>query len=132
MERHLVAIVTSSFVADGGDGYTMLGSNPDRVQIAASYEQALREYLLALGTVSADDARYAPGGEGRTVFLEAPAGTTPAEAGPDAPAPPATGGGLALAEGSPVARVVLLVIAVAVVTGAAWTRSLRSRRTPPP
>jgi len=128
-----VAIVTSSFVADGGDGYTMLGSNPDRVQIAASYEQALREYLLALGTVSAADARYAPGGEGRSVFIEATAEAPIGDGDHPAPAPPATGGGLAPAEGSPpTARVVLLALAVAFVSGAVWARGLRRCRTPRP
>ncbi len=96
-----VTIVTSSFVANGGDGYTMLGTNQDKLQIVASYEQALREYLQALGTISAGDPRYAPGGEGRSIFLEAPAEPPAAEANLDALIPPATGSGPAAAEGSP-------------------------------
>ena len=67
----------------------MFETYPGKLQLPTSYEQALRDYLLALGTISAGDARYAPGGEGRITFLEAP---TPEE--PEAPAPPATGTGL--------------------------------------
>ena len=84
-----VTVLTNSFVADGGDGYAMFETYPGKLQLPTSYEQALRDYLLALGTISAGDARYAPGGEGRITFLEAPA---PEE--PEAPAPPATGTGL--------------------------------------
>ncbi len=92
-----VTIVTSSFVANGGDGYTMLGENRDKLQIVASYELALRGYLQALGTISADDPRYAPGGEDRSIILEAPAGAPNAEADPNALVPPATGSGPAAA-----------------------------------
>ncbi len=120
-----VAVVTSSFVADGGDGYTMLGRNPDKLRIVASYEQALREYLRALGTVRADDPRYAPGGEARSTFV----GASPAEAARDAerdsPAPPASGSGLEPGGESPpapVALMLLIVLGVAVTLGAAWTR----------
>ncbi len=73
-----VTVLTNSFVAAGGDGYAVFAANPDRLQLPTSYERAWREYLGELGTVSADDARYAPGGEGRITILNAPG---------DAPAP---------------------------------------------
>ena len=119
-----VTIVTSSFVADGGDGYTMLGRNPDKLRIVASYEQALREYLRALGTVRAGDPRYAPGGEARSTFVEA----SPAEADRDSLAPPVTGTGLdrgAEPPPAPVALMLLIVLGMAVALGAAWTRRSR-------
>ena len=127
-----VTVVTSSFVADGGDGYTMLGSNPDKLRIVASYEQALREYLRALGTVRADDPRYAPGGEARSTFVEASLDADEAER--DSPAAPVTGTGLDPGAGSPpapVAVVLLIALGLAVTLGAAWTRRSspdRSRR----
>ena len=65
-------VITNSFVAAGGDGYPMFGANPDKLQLPTSYERAWRDYLGELGTVSADDARYAPGGEGRITILNAP------------------------------------------------------------
>ena len=67
-----VTVLTNSFVAAGGDGYPMFAANPDKLQLPTSYERAWREYLGELGTVSADDARYAPGGEGRITILNAP------------------------------------------------------------
>ena len=73
-----VTVVTNSFVAAGGDGYAMFAANPDKLQLPTSYERAWREYLGELETVSADDARYAPGGEGRITILNGPG---------DAPAP---------------------------------------------
>ena len=119
-----VTIVTSSFVADGGDGYTMLGRNPDKLRIVASYEQALREYLRALGTIRAGDPRYAPGGEARSTFLEA----SPADPDRDSPAAPVTGTGLdraAESPPSPVALMLLIALGLAATLGAAWTRRSR-------
>ena len=108
-----VTVVTSSFVANGGDGYEVLGANPDKLRILASYEQALREYLQEMGTVSADDPRYAPGGEGRSAFLE-----TPNETLVDEPAgvsgAPDTGSGLASAGRSFPALLVLLILVGAI------------------
>ena len=113
-----VTIVTSSFVANGGDGYEVLGASPNQRQILATYEQALREYLQALGTVSAGDPRYAPGGEGRSIFVEGPGGVL---AAPDA------GTGLASAERSSPALLVLLVL-----VGTAAAALVARRRPPPP
>jgi len=64
-----VTVLTNSFVAAGGDGYPMFAANPDRLQLPTSYERAWRDYLASLGTIAADDARYAPGGEGRITIL---------------------------------------------------------------
>ncbi len=66
-----VSVVASSFIAAGGDGYDVLGRYPGRVQLPTSYEQSLHDYLVSLGTVSADDARYAPDGPPRITFREA-------------------------------------------------------------
>ncbi|MXY36478.1 MAG: hypothetical protein F4Y54_06870 [Dehalococcoidia bacterium] len=66
-----VHVVASSFIAAGGDGYDVLGRYPGRVQLPTSYEQSLTDYLTSLGTISADDARYAPDGPPRIVFREA-------------------------------------------------------------
>ncbi len=120
-----VTIVTSSFVADGGDGYTMLGENPDKLRIVASYEQALREYLRALGTIRAGDPRYAPGGEARSTFVEASPAETARDVDRESPAPPVTGAGPDRGAGSPPAPVALLLVialGLAVTLGAAWTR----------
>ena len=122
-----VAIVTSSFVAGGGDGYIMLGSNPEKRRIVASYEQALREYLLALGTISAGDARYAPGGEGRSIFLDAAAEAPAAGDGPDVLAPPGTGSGPPLATASHPASAALAALGLAGTLGAAWAARRRLR-----
>ncbi len=114
-----VTIVTSSFVANGGDGYAILGANPNQFQILATYEQALREYLQDLGTVAADDPRYAPGGEGRSAFLETP-DEAPADQPAGAPTAPDTGARLASPERSFPALLVLLILvgaAVMAVTG---------------
>ena len=114
-----VTIVTSSFVANGGDGYAILGANPNQFQILATYEQALREYLQDLGTVAADDPRYAPGGEGRSAFLETP-DEAPADEPAGAPTAPDTGTGLASPERSFPALLLLLILvgaAVMAVTG---------------
>ena len=127
-----VTIVTSSFVADGGDGYTMLGRNPDTLRIVASYEQALREYLRALGTVRAGDPRYAPGGEARSTWVEASPAEAARDAGRDSPAPPATGAGLAPGAGSPrppAALMLVIALGLAVTLGAAWTRRSSPRGT---
>lgn len=123
-----VAIVTSSFVANGGDGYSMLGSNPDKLQILASYEQALREYLLALATVSAADARYAPGGEGRSVFLEAAVQGPAGEEDDESPAPAATGAGLFSGENAS-SRTLVLALGLTVALGVVWRLRLRSHGT---
>ena len=80
-----VTVVTNSFVAAGGDGYAMFAANPDKLQLPTSYERAWREYLGELETVSADDARYAPGGEGRITILNGP-GDDPAPQRSDAAA----------------------------------------------
>ena len=114
-----IKIVTLNFVANGGDGYGVLGANPNQLQILATYEQALREYLQDLGTVSASDPRYAPGGEGRSVFLEPPS-ETPVDEAAGAATPPDAGTGHAPAERSrPVMLVLLILVGVAVlaVTG---------------
>ena len=108
-----VTVVTSSFVANGGDGYEVLGANPDKLQILASYEQALREYLQEMGTVSADDPRYAPGGEGRSAFLATPNGTLADEPAGVSTAPD-TGSGLASAGRSFPALLLLLILVGAV------------------
>jgi 5'-nucleotidase len=70
-----VRIVTNSFTAAGGDNYPTLRDLTDKVQLPATYEQALVEYLLefpigasGLPTIPASDPRYAPGGEGRITF----------------------------------------------------------------
>ncbi len=117
-----VTVITSSFVANGGDGYEVLGANPDKLRILASYEQALREYLQDMGTVSADDPRYAPGGEGRSAFLETPNETAVDEASHGSTAPD-TGSGLAPAERSFPALLVLLIL-----VGAAAVAVMGKRR----
>ena len=120
-----VTIVTSSFVANGGDGYEVLGANPNQLQILATYEQALREYLQDLGTVSANDSRYAPGGEGRSVFREAPS-ETPADETAGGSTAPDTGTGLASAgRAFPALLVLLILVGVAVL---AVTGNRRRRR----
>jgi 5'-nucleotidase len=120
-----VTIVTSSFVANGGDGYAVLGANPNQLQILATYEQALREYLQDLGTVSASDARYVPGGEGRSVFLDTRS-EVPADEAAGVPAAPDTGAGLASAERPRAALLVLLILVG--VTGLAVAGNRRRRR----
>ena len=117
-----VTVITSSFVANGGDGYEVLGANPDKLRILASYEQALREYLQEMGTVSADDPRYAPGGEGRSAFLETPNETAVDEAAGGSTAPD-TGSGLASAGRSFPALLVLLIL-----VGAAAVAVMGKRR----
>ena len=116
-----VTIVTSSFVAGGGDGYEVLGANPSRLRILATYEQALREYLHDLGTVSANDPRYAPGGEGRSAFLETVV-ETPADEAAGGPAAPETGTGLVSAERSFPALPVLLILGGVAVLAVAGNR----------
>ena len=109
-----VGVLTNGFIAAGGDAYAMLAAYPDQLPIAPSYEGAWREYLAHLGTVRADDPRYAPGGEGRLVFLVA---TTPA--------PAETGAGLAPAS-APVAAIAT-ALALALALGALAQRRLRRR-----
>lgn len=71
-----VTIVTNSFTAGGGDGYETLADNPNKTQLPLSYEQAWRNYLEAFDevdgspTISAEDERYQPGGEGRITFVQ--------------------------------------------------------------
>ena len=115
-----VTVLTNSFVADGGDGYAMFATYPGKLQLPTSYEQALRDYLRALGTVSAGDLRYAPGGEGRSTFVEVP---TPGE--PEAPAPPATGTGLTPRDAS---SPLPLAFAAAAAAAAAALWQFRRRR----
>ena len=69
-----VSLVTNSFTAGGGDNYPTLKAKAG-VQLGATYEQALVEYLLtfakvgSLPTVPSSDSRYAlPGGQGRITF----------------------------------------------------------------
>lgn len=96
-----VTVLTNSFLADGGDGYEMFERNPSRFQLPVSYEQAVREYLQILGTVSAGDPRYAPGGEGRITILDTADGAPPQEmAADEAPEAGATGAGLGPLPGS--------------------------------
>jgi hypothetical protein len=78
-----IMVVTNSFVARGGDGYSMLADNAqsrlfDEQGNAIAYEQPWREYMQsfpaagdpALPTIPSDDPRYQPGGEGR-ITIEA-------------------------------------------------------------
>ena len=115
-----VTVLTNSFLAGGGDGYAMFATYPGKLQLPTSYEQALRDYLRALGTVSAGDLRYAPGGEGRITFLEAP---TPEE--PEVPAPPATGTGLTPTDAS---SPLPLAFAAAAAAAALWQFRRRRRQ----
>ena len=72
-----VMVVASSFIAAGGDGYDVLGRYPGRVQLPTSYEQSLHDYLVSLGTVSAEDARYASDGPPRITFQQEGEGEAP-------------------------------------------------------
>jgi 2',3'-cyclic-nucleotide 2'-phosphodiesterase / 3'-nucleotidase / 5'-nucleotidase len=72
-----VRVVTNSFTAAGGDNYPTFEDIPAarKVNLPATYEQALVEYLTtlpiggsSLPTISAADPRYAPAGEGRIVI----------------------------------------------------------------
>lgn len=111
-----VTVVTNRFVADGGDGYTMFAEAAGKRQFPVSYEQALRDYLGELGRVTAGDSRYAPGGEGRITFVQAPS-------------TPSTGSaGVAEPEGatSPVVALALVLAAIAAVASARWSVSPRS------
>jgi 2',3'-cyclic-nucleotide 2'-phosphodiesterase (5'-nucleotidase family) len=81
-----VDIVTNSFTANGGDGYSMLAeltktTITDNSQQPISYERALLEYLAGddtsfplngddLPTIQDTDARYQVGGEGRITFVK--------------------------------------------------------------
>ncbi|MGB0389466.1 MAG: 5'-nucleotidase C-terminal domain-containing protein, partial [Ardenticatenaceae bacterium] len=80
-----VTVITNSFVARGGDGYSQFGDNPNQSTLRDDsgtfifYERAWREYLQtlpvsgnpALPTVLASDPRYQPGGEGRITIIPA-------------------------------------------------------------
>lgn len=126
-----VTVVTNSFVAAGGDGYAMFGGISGKLQLPASYEQSLREYLAHLGTVAADDARYAPGGEGRITFVEAPAATRAEPAAGTGPAEPRTGNtGLARADAGPPAAVVVALTLAAAALVATARRAIPGRRHP--
>ncbi len=122
-----VRVVTNNFTADGGDNYPTFANNADKLQLPSSYELSLREYLEEIGTITASDVRYAPGGEGRIVILPivemtpTPEPTTPA-ATPTAPAatptptmaaprPPNTGGGTA-GDGAPIELVLAALLAL--------------------
>ncbi len=83
-----VRVVTNSFMANGGDGYSTFETQSDKVNLendagtSIAYEQALREYLInddasfpdsgtpSLPTVQASDERYQEGGEGRIQFVQ--------------------------------------------------------------
>ena len=110
-----VTVVTNSFVAGGGDGYTMFAEAESKRQFPISYEQALRDYLGALGNVTAGDSRYAPGGEGRITFIEAPSTPSTGSAGV------AERGGAP----SPVAVLALVLAAIAALVTARWSVSQR-------
>ena len=112
-----VTVVTNSFVAGGGDGYTMLAGVEGTRQLPISYEQALRDYLDALGSVTAVDSRYAPGGEGRITFVEAPSTPSTGSAGVAEP------GGTP----SPAAVLALALAAIVAVTAARWSVSPRRK-----
>ena len=117
-----VTVVTNSYLAGGGDGYSVFEGYPAKLQLPASYEQALRDYLVALGTISADDPRYAGEGERRITFLEE---VTPPADESGAPGAGSTGTGLASAGSHGVLLVTALVLAVAL---AAWgSRARRAR-----
>ncbi len=111
-----VTVVTSSFVADGGDGYAMFVGVEGKRQFPGSYEQALRHYLITLGNVTAGDPRYAVGGEGRITFVEAPSTPSTGSAGVAEP------GGAS----SPVAVLALALAAVVATATARWSVSPRS------
>ncbi len=111
-----VTVITVSFLADGGDGYAMFEPYSGKLQLPTSYEQAFRSYLQSLGTISADDVRYAPGGAGRSTFLLPSA--LPEEE--DAPEAPSTGTGFVPEGGSPSLLVLLLALGAAVGAGALW------------
>jgi 5'-nucleotidase len=73
-----LTVVTNNFTANGGDNYPSFANNPNKTRllqggIAFSYEQVWRQYLQSFPnqTISASDARYAPGGEGRIRFVQA-------------------------------------------------------------
>jgi 2',3'-cyclic-nucleotide 2'-phosphodiesterase / 3'-nucleotidase / 5'-nucleotidase len=72
-----VRVVTNSFTAAGGDNYPTLAAKEGKVNLPATYEQALVEYLATfpatgtppLPTIPATDTRYAAAaGEGRIVI----------------------------------------------------------------
>ncbi len=111
-----VGVLTNGFIAAGGDAYAMFAANPDQLQIAPSYEGAWRDYLAHLGTIRADDPRYAPGGEGRLVFLAV------------SPAPADTGAGLASASAPPAAVATALALVLASALGALARRRRSWRR----
>jgi 5'-nucleotidase len=73
-----VRIVTNSFTAAGGDNYPTFAAKTGNVNLPATYEQALVEYLGTfpatgsppLPTIPATDVRYAaPTGEGRVTII---------------------------------------------------------------
>lgn len=106
-----VTVVTNSFVAGGGDGYAMFVGVEGKRQFPISYEQALRDYLATLGSVAAGDPRYAPGGEGRITFVEAPSTPSTGSAGVAEPG----------SAPSPVAVLALVLAATVAVATARWS-----------
>ena len=111
-----VTVVTNSFVADAGDGYTVFAEAEGKRPFPISYEQALRDYLGALGSITAGDTRYAPGGEGRITFVEAPS-------------TPSTGSAGVVERGgapSPGAVLALVLAAIVAVATARWVVTPRS------
>ncbi len=111
-----VTVVTNSFLAGGGDSYAMFAGVAGTRQLPISDEQALRDYLGTLGSVTAADPRYAPGGEGRITFVEAPSTPSTGSAGVAEPrgAP------------SPGAVLALVLAAIGAVAAARWSVSPRS------
>ena len=133
-----VTVLTGSFIAGGGDGYTMFEDIAGKLQLPTTYERSLRDSLRALGTVSADDPRYAPGGEGRITFVEPSAATAapgPAtdadQATEEGPAQPETGtAGLLRTDKAP-SPLAMLVLALTAIAGvAAARRATRQRGSP--
>jgi 2',3'-cyclic-nucleotide 2'-phosphodiesterase/3'-nucleotidase/5'-nucleotidase len=68
-----LSVITNDFTASGGDNYPTFANNPHKKRVLdtndfpITYEQAWREYMQSLpnATISANDPRYRPGGEGR-------------------------------------------------------------------
>ena len=111
-----VAVVTNSFTAAGGDGYDMLAAYEARLQLPLSYEQALRDYLANLGTISATDARYAPGGDGRIAFVD---DASPADERPVTPRTGSGGATPAAASGAPNLHLLIAALVALALTACA-------------
>ena len=118
-----VTVVTNSFTAAGGDGYEMLEAYKTRLQLPLSYEQALRDYLTSLGTISASDPRYAPGGDGRISFLD---DAKPADAQPKTPRTGSAGAAPGTSPGTPGVHLLLaMLLALALTAGVRLSASRR-------